>query len=89
MPQILLAAASLYEQKRACVAIVLLVAYFIIRTIYRLYFHPLAKFPGPKIAAATSCFEFYFSVVKDGVFPWKIKELHEQYGKSRRYSRTA
>ena len=48
--------------------------------LYRLYLSPLAKFPGPKLAAATLWYEFYYDVVKRGRYTWKIQELHEQYG---------
>lgn len=48
--------------------------------IYRLYFSPLTKFPGPRIAAATLWYEYYYDVVKRGRYTWKIIELHKQYG---------
>ena len=41
--------------------------------VYRLYFYPLTKFPGPKL-------EYYYNVWNKGKFTWKIKELHDQYG---------
>lgn len=49
---------------------------------YRLYLSPLAKFPGPKLAALTSWYEFYYDYFERGRFTWKIKELHAQYGGS-------
>ena len=52
----------------------------IVSVIYRLYFHPLAKVPGPKIAAATRGYEFWYQGVQHTRFPSKIKELHKQYG---------
>ncbi|KAL8866610.1 MAG: hypothetical protein Q9174_006198 [Haloplaca sp. 1 TL-2023] len=58
----------------------LLVVYFIIVVIYRLYFSPLAKFPGPRLAASTLWYEYYYDVMKRGRYTWKIAELHSQYG---------
>ncbi len=48
--------------------------------IYRLYLHPLAPIPGPKLAALTYWYEIYFNIVKPGMFIWEIKRLHEIYG---------
>jgi hypothetical protein len=41
---------------------------------------PLSKFPGPKLAAATLWYEFYYDVILKGRYTFKIKELHKQYG---------
>jgi len=50
--------------------------------VYRLYLSPIAKFPGPKLAALTYWYEFYYDVIKDGggKYTRKIEELHEIYG---------
>lgn len=50
--------------------------------VYRLTFHPLASFPGPKLAAATGLYETYYEVFKDGGGRyWKeIEKMHRQYG---------
>lgn len=48
--------------------------------LYRLYLHPLAKFPGPRIAAVTSFYEGYFEIVLKGQYSKHISKLHDQYG---------
>lgn len=57
-----------------------LVCYLTLRTIYRLYFHPLRKIPGPRLAAATHLVEFYYDVVKGGKYIWEVEKMHEIYG---------
>ncbi|KAJ6030655.1 uncharacterized protein N7446_000282 [Penicillium canescens] len=47
---------------------------------YRLVLSPLAKFPGPRLAAATHLYETYFQIIKGGTFTWHINDLHKQYG---------
>lgn len=47
--------------------------------IYRLYFHPLAKFPGPKLYAASGL-PFYYADKLRGDFYKRAGGLHERYG---------
>ncbi|KAK2766809.1 hypothetical protein FQN54_006123 [Arachnomyces sp. PD_36] len=56
------------------------IAYLVTGGIYRLYFHPLANFPGPKIAALTGWYECYHDLFRHGMLIWKLQELHDQYG---------
>ena len=55
-------------------------AYGILLALYRIYLHPLSKYPGPKLAVATGWYAFYFEVIKRGRFAWEIKRMHEIYG---------
>ncbi|KAK5626012.1 hypothetical protein RRF57_001728 [Xylaria bambusicola] len=55
--------------------------YFVGTLIYRLYLHPLAKFPGPKIAAITGWYETYHDLKNPGgQFMYKLHKLHSIYG---------
>lgn len=59
------------------VASAVLFVVYSLRAIYRLYFHPLAKIPGPRIAALTTWYRFYREI--KGEFPWKIREFQKKY----------
>ncbi|KAI1365949.1 cytochrome P450 [Xylaria arbuscula] len=54
--------------------------YAISLCVYRLYLSPLSAIPGPKIAALTYWYEFYFDGWLGGKYIFKIKEFHEKYG---------
>lgn len=47
---------------------------------YRLYLHPISRFPGPRIAAATGWYQAYYDIVKKGKMTQNIAKLHEIYG---------
>jgi hypothetical protein len=61
-------------------AISLLVLYLLSNAIYRLYLSPIAKFPGPRLAALSFWYEFYFDVIKHGQYTWEIGRMHDIYG---------
>ncbi|KAH7028240.1 putative cytochrome P450 [Macrophomina phaseolina] len=54
--------------------------YYVCLATYRLFLSPAAKFPGPRLAALTRFYEYYYDGVRRGQFVWKVKELHEKYG---------
>ncbi|KAJ5046317.1 uncharacterized protein L3040_003564 [Drepanopeziza brunnea f. sp. 'multigermtubi'] len=56
------------------------VSYIIAQAIYRLYFSPIAKFPGPKLAAVSFWYEYYWDVILGGQYTFQIGRLHQKYG---------
>ncbi|KAL6249853.1 hypothetical protein RBB50_003709 [Rhinocladiella similis] len=56
------------------------ILYLLCLAVYRLYFHPIAHFPGPKLAGLTRWYEFYYELVLKGQMTFHIQELHRKYG---------
>ncbi|KAL1863913.1 hypothetical protein Daus18300_008062 [Diaporthe australafricana] len=55
---------------------------FISLAIYRLFLHPLAGLPGPRLAGATYWYEVYYELIHNGGSQYapKIRQLHAEYG---------
>lgn len=54
--------------------------YTVFLVVSRLFLSPVASIPGPKLAAFSFWYEFYYDVVLQGRYTWKIGELHKRYG---------
>jgi hypothetical protein len=55
--------------------------YTIYHLLYNLFWHPLASFPGPTIAAVTPLYKAYIDLVAKSSFVHTLEKLHAQYGK--------
>jgi hypothetical protein len=55
-----------------------LIVFPIILGIYRVYVHPLASYPGPKLFALTNLVQIHYVI--RGTWVRKVLALHEQYG---------
>lgn len=64
--------------------VAILLVRWIVRGIYRVYFHPLSRFPGPKSAAFTRLAQL--KAIYTGTVHHRIARLHEQYGDVVRFS---
>ncbi|TAQ88837.1 hypothetical protein B7494_g2857 [Chlorociboria aeruginascens] len=58
--------------------ILILLTYPIAQIVYNLYFHPLAKFPGPRLGAVS--YLFFSKTYVDGNGHKILRALHEKYG---------
>ncbi|KIK70272.1 hypothetical protein GYMLUDRAFT_150862 [Collybiopsis luxurians FD-317 M1] len=55
-------------------------SYLVGLALYRVFFHPLHKYPGPILAALTDWYEGYYNIVKSGGMVAEIGRLHKLYG---------
>lgn len=79
-PFLVLPLVSFFNIKLLGCVLVPIALYCIYGIIYRLYFSPASSFPGPRLAALTFAYEFYYDIVNNGQYIWKIQRLHEKYG---------
>ena len=56
------------------------VAYIAVKAVYNLYFHPLVKYPGPSLAAASDWWQVYIEVFAARSLSEELWNLHQQYG---------
>ncbi|PVH97408.1 cytochrome P450 ClCP1 [Periconia macrospinosa] len=59
-------------------AAISLTLYWITKAVYNLKFHPLAKYPGPTLWILSRI--PYLLSLNAGQLPFKVKELHDEYG---------
>lgn len=56
-------------------------AYWTSRAIYRIFFHPLSRYPGSKVAAASAAwYEWYWNFHQPGQLLFEIERLHQKHG---------
>ncbi|KAK1220243.1 hypothetical protein PQX77_017008 [Marasmius sp. AFHP31] len=60
--------------------VIVLVIRLVFGVVYRLGFHPLVGFPGPKLAALTHYYRAYYEVLQRGGWLDQLKVLHAKYG---------
>jgi hypothetical protein len=56
------------------------VVLLVIRIVYRITLHPLARLPGPRLAAVTSLWAASYDLSEQDSLVKHLKTLHDQYG---------
>ena len=65
-----------------CLALGCFLVWYVGRLVYNIHLHPLSRFPGPKLAAASRWYEGYFDnlVGQGGQFMYEVDRIHQRYG---------
>ena len=54
--------------------------FILAKYVYRVTFHPLATFPGPRLAALTSLYGAFYDLHPDRSYCKQLPALHDKYG---------
>lgn len=73
-------ASSLTWGTLICLSGAIWFVYAVVLAVQRLWFSPIAHIPGPKLAALTQFYEFYYDIILGGQYTFKIIEMHKKYG---------
>ncbi|EGX95314.1 Cytochrome P450 [Cordyceps militaris CM01] len=63
-----------------CTSLACWLVYAVCLGVYRLRYSPIAHLPGPKLAALTQYYEFYYDIILGGQYTFRIVEMHKEYG---------
>lgn len=72
-----------FSKNLVAISSCLLLVYGAFRGTQRLFFHPLVKFPGPRLAAITLWYKAYYDIVMDGGWSEHLEYLHATYGEKK------
>lgn len=61
-------------------SVAILVLFQVILLAYNVYAHPLAKIPGPKLAAMSKLYELWHDLGRKGRYVFEIERMHAKYG---------
>ncbi|KAL3472255.1 cytochrome P450 [Aspergillus californicus] len=61
-------------------AVLALLTYLVYRVVDTFYWHPLSRFPGPRLAALSRLYRAYIDCSPSKSFVHTLGQLHEQYG---------
>ena len=53
----------------------------VVTFVRRLYFHPLSKIPGPRLAAVSGLYGLYHNFIQGGGYSKQFKALHDKYSR--------
>lgn len=72
--------ATLTQGQLGCLAFAVWLVYAVALGIRRLWLSPIAHIPGPRLAALTQYYEFYYDIMLGGKYTFRIMEMHKKYG---------